>query len=84
MRRYLFSAVLVALGACAGSPEAGLDLALTCQISDCECAPRGVSPFGKTEPGPVLWRDNGDAYCPEDQALRRANYKREFLKKYGG
>ena len=84
MRRHLLCTLLVALAACAGSPEEGRDLALTCQSTACECAPTGISLFGDAKPGPVLWRENGDAYCAEGQALRRADYKTDFLKKRGG
>ena len=84
MRRHLLFAVLVALGACAGSPEAGRDMALACATTACECVPRGDSLFSRPKPGPVLWRENGDAYCPEGQALRRADYKSDFRKKRGG
>ena len=84
MRCCLLAVVLCALGACAGSPEAGRDMALTCATTACECVTPKVSPFGKSDPGPVLWRENGDAYCPEGQVLQRANYKRKFLEKYGG
>ena len=84
MRHRLSYVILAALGACAGDPEQGRDLALTCQTTACECAPLDVSLFGEAEPGPVLWRENGDAYCPKGQALRRADYKTEFRKKRGG
>lgn len=73
MARGLICALLL-LSACAQSDEAKRNLALACQTTSCVCLPEG----------PVLWRQNGDAYCPEGQVLRRSGDKNDFVKKYGG
>lgn len=76
--------VLLLLSACAQGDETKQNLALTCQTASCVCLPATPGPFGSVEPSPVLWRQNGDAYCPEGQVLRRGGDKSDFVKKYGG
>ena len=63
-------AVLAALCACTRDTIRGLEL--RCQTTKCVCIKQVVSfpevPGGdRTE---VLWRDNGDAYCPDGYVLR--------------
>ncbi len=41
----------------------------------CECAPDGALYSGK--PSPLLWRQNGDAYCREGYTLRLATAKED-------
>ena len=84
VRRTLSGIVLCALGACAGDPEIDRDMELACVTVACECVTPSFSPFDRKPPEAVLWRDNGNAYCPEGQVLRRANYKGDFIKKRGG
>jgi hypothetical protein len=47
------------------------ELALACQTTKCVCLPAEASFPVRDEPAEVLWRDNGDAYCPEAHVLRR-------------
>ncbi len=85
MGRGLFCALLVLLlPACAQSDETKQNMALACQTTSCVCLPDGPRLFRTVEPGPALWRQNGDAYCPEGQTLRREGEKSDFVKKYGG
>jgi hypothetical protein len=70
--------LLIATGltACASEPEPSL--ALACQMTKCTCLPKGsisflAKPVDRSVP--VLWKLNGDAYCPADYVLRRAGEK---------
>ncbi len=84
MRGLVFCALLVLASACAQSDETKQNLALRCQIRSCVCVPAGPGLFVTVEPGPVLWRQNGDAFCPEGQGLRPSDHKNDFIKRYGG
>ena len=74
MKRLPLSVLLLALTvACAGGEaEPEVDMALACQLTACVCAGEDKLFFERVEPEPVLWRDNGDAYCPEGLELRLA------------
>jgi hypothetical protein len=64
--------VAMVMAGCAAEETAETDLRLTCQLNKCICAspPRA---FLAPEPDkPVLWKDNGDAYCPEGYQLKLA------------
>ena len=73
-RRGLVRAVLPlllaggALSSCAGDRKGDPKLAVACALKPCECTPDGAFASGDAEP--VLWRENGDAYCREGYALR--------------
>jgi hypothetical protein len=56
------------LAGCALEPIPGMEL--KCQIT--KCTPSAVSFPVRPEPQrvPVLWKDNGNAYCPEGHVLR--------------
>ena len=62
--------ILVGLTSCTLEPDPSL--ALACQITKCVCTPQNWSFPTKNEPAPVLWRQNGDAHCPDSHVLRRA------------
>lgn len=66
--------VLVALvmAACAAEETAEGDMRLTCQLNKCICAPPSRAFLASKPSEPVLWKDNGDAYCPEGYQLKRA------------
>ena len=70
----LAAALVLALGACggAGSDRKAPDLALACQTRDCICAAGADTPFAERRETDVLWRANGDAYCPDGFALEPA------------
>lgn len=63
----LLAGLPLLLAACAGDRKGDPNLAVACALKPCECTPEGA--FGG-DPAPVLWRENGDAYCPEGYALR--------------
>lgn len=70
MRHAWMILILVGLTGCAREPDPSL--ALACQITKCVCTPQKGWFSKKNEPAPVLWRLNGDAYCPDGHVLRRA------------
>ena len=48
------------------------DLARACALQPCICKSTSSSIFSNPKAGSeVLWRQNGDAYCPEGHELRR-------------
>jgi hypothetical protein len=54
----------------AGCSQTGLsqqDLSLACELHKCDCA----SDASTFDPGkPLLWQQDGSAYCPKDYHLR--------------
>ena len=64
----LFAAA--AVSACSSKGSHAEDrLAGACQVRKCACGPEGWSPFMAGGNVPVLWRENGDAYCPDGYVL---------------
>ncbi len=73
MKRLVLSALLgVGLAGCALEPIPGMEL--KCQMTECTCVPtHAVFPVQlEATSVPVLWKGNGDAYCPQDHVLREA------------
>jgi len=70
----VFSATLVLLLGCAQAPQP--DLALACQTAKCTCLPETSGFILKGEAAAVLWKSNGDAYCPEGYVLSRVEKKK--------
>lgn len=67
------TAVLFLAAACGSSetPEQEAErMALACQTKFCACEQERVGILTKVERVPILWRLNGDAYCPEGYVLR--------------
>ncbi len=77
MSRLVFSALFGAsLAGCAIEPIPGMEL--KCQMTKCVCVPTQAgfpAQYGATSV-PVLWKENGDAYCPQDYVLREAPEKK--------
>lgn len=77
-RRFSVPPLLIALaipallaGCAQPAPDDNGGLAHACQLKACICAEDRGSIFNpKTEE--LLWRDNGDAYCPEGFHLEEA------------
>ena len=71
LRPVFLVVILVAVHGCAsGGPSASSNaLAGACQVRKCACGPEGWSPFMAGGSAPVLWRENGDAYCPPGYEL---------------
>ena len=67
----VLAALPLLLSACADDRKGDPKLAVACALKSCECTPDGALASG--EPEPVLWRENGDAYCREGYALRLAD-----------
>ncbi len=67
---YLMAVILTPLAACAEREESKVDLTLACQLSKCICAGPEKLFLQEDEPEPVLWREDGDAYCPEGLELK--------------
>ena len=73
MARFVTIAVLgTLLGACALEPIPGM--ALKCQTTKCVCLAReaGFPARPGLDTVDIIWRDNGDASCPEAYVLREA------------
>ena len=73
MSRLVLSALLGAgLAGCALEPIPGMEL--RCQMIECLCVQtQAVFPVRPNSTSvPVLWKGNGDAYCPQDHVLREA------------
>ncbi len=68
----LLAMVLTLLAACAEREESNVDLTLACQLTKCVCAGADRLFLEKDEPEPVLWKDNGDAYCRDGLELKLA------------
>lgn len=74
------AAMMLAMGilaACAGkdSGAGGPDMALACQTTSCACVGESGSLLSKAKTTEVLWRTNGDAYCPKDFTLEKSAKK---------
>ena len=61
------------LAACAsGDPGASApNMALACQTTFCACVGKSDSFLRKAKTTEVLWRLNGDAYCPTEFTLEK-------------
>ena len=70
---FLAAALSLSLAACGSTERAGGErvpnLALACQTTACTCSAVTGSLFEKTKTAEILWRANGDAYCPKGFAL---------------
>ena len=66
-------AVALSLAACGSGKrvevERAPNLALACQTMECTCSAESGSIFEKTKTTEILWRPNGDAYCPKGFVL---------------
>ncbi len=67
---FLMALMPMLLAACAEREESNVDLTLTCQLSKCICAGPEKLFLQEDEPEPLLWRENGDAYCPDGLELK--------------
>jgi len=73
MKSLILSAIILPLlAACAAPEKKNVNLSLACQLNKCVCAGPDKLFLKRDEPSPVLWRENGDAYCPEGLRLRLA------------
>ena len=63
---------LAALAACEAPPKEGAgNLADACQLKPCSCVEQEVGLFSSPDTKPPLWKQSGEAYCPEGYRLRR-------------
>lgn len=67
-----FALVPLLATACAERTSPQTDMRLTCQLSKCVCAAPQRAFLASEPPHPVLWMDNGDAYCPDGYQLKLA------------
>ena len=74
MRRLIGCVAILALTAACTveEDEAPVELSLACQLEKCVCVHPDRAFYEKPDPQPVLWKDNGDAYCPEGLVLEIA------------
>ena len=70
----LLALVLVA---CSAERETKPSLAGACQLGPCVCADTKALFWQTANTVPLLWRENGDAYCPPDYALLRVPKKKK-------
>ena len=72
-------AVLLALVlvACSAERETNSSLAGACQLGPCVCADTKALFWQTAKTVPLLWRENGEAYCPPDHALLRVPKKKK-------
>jgi hypothetical protein len=50
----------------------------------CVCEADDVGLFEKTQTAKILWRSNGDAYCPEGFHLEKKEKGDSFITDHGG
>lgn len=74
-RRFAILAVCVAalLAGCAIQAETDPQNRYACQTLPCVCEPEELTLFNRGDTVPLLWKENGDAYCPEGHVLKRVN-----------
>lgn len=60
----------LALLACTASKESKVAMEHACQTKACVCSEADAPLLSAADTVPLKWRDNGDAYCPEDFTLR--------------
>ena len=83
-RRLLHSIAFLLAAGCARENASGPDLALYCQVKACICTPTTLR-FGQSAaPVAMLWRTNGEAYCPPDYRLAPTAKIDSFIRHYGG
>lgn len=63
--------LLTTLAACEVPAETNPDNKYACQTEHCVCEPEELTLFNRGETVPILWRENGEAYCPEGHVLKR-------------
>ena len=83
-RRLLLSTAFLLAAGCAQEKAEGPNLALYCQVKACICKPATLRFGQSTAPVPLLWRTNGEAYCPPDYRLTPTAKINSFKRRYGG
>lgn len=70
MQRAVLSAIVVGVlsGCTAAAEKEAEKLSFACQLSRCDCVSNSFLFFDSE---PVLWKQDGTAYCREDYHLRR-------------
>ena len=68
---------MLTLAACASDDAASsaANMALACQTMNCACVKESGSLLRKDKFTAVLWKTNGDAYCPKGFALKNSAKK---------
>lgn len=66
---------LVILAACSGQKPGAANMALACQTTPCACVSENKSLLRKDKIVDVLWKINGDAFCPKGFALEKTAEK---------
>ena len=70
--RYIatLSFLIAVLAGCERDVKPNPQLALACQTVKCTCTEQQKSIVKKPKTVPLLWRENGDAYCSAGYVLR--------------
>jgi hypothetical protein len=67
----------LALVGCSVERETKASLAGACQFKPCVCADTKALFWQTADTVPLLWKENGEAYCPPDYALLRVPKKKK-------
>jgi len=67
-KTFSISAAVVLVVGC--QTPARESLASKCQFTECVCTLQKASVINKPTGAPVLWKDNGDAYCAEGYVVQ--------------
>lgn len=68
-QRFVIPGFALAAAACSGTPPPPLED--VCQFRACVCADEKAAFWQLAEKTPLLWRQNGRAYCPPGYVLRQ-------------
>jgi type IV pilus biogenesis protein CpaD/CtpE len=63
---------IVLIAGCTDRRKEEPNLPLACETTECICIKDKQPVWQKNIETPVLWRQTGEAYCPEDFVLRLA------------
>ena len=69
--KLLVLGIATVLAACTVQAESNPDNKYACQTEPCLCVPEQLTLFNREDTVPILWKENGDAYCPEGHVLKR-------------
>jgi hypothetical protein len=64
-------ACALVLAGCSAERETKASLSGACQLGPCVCADTKALFWQTAKTVPLLWKENGEAYCPPDYALLR-------------
>lgn len=81
---FIFAGCLLLLTACTLGSKPLKNPELACQTIPCVCEEDDASIFEDAEQAKILWRKNGDAYCPDGFHLEKKEKGDSFITDHGG